>query len=70
MSFNVSYVFYVLVPVSKARSLWCWKYNRFLLQNFAPGQVQEVKKVEVIEQAVSWLSAEELLHFPKVYSYI
>ncbi len=49
--FNAGYVFYWLIPFSKARSLWCCcEYNRFLVNNFALGPVQEVKKVEVIEQ--------------------
>ncbi len=48
--FNAGYVFHWLIPFSKARSLWCCEYNRFLVNNFAPGPVQEVKQVEVIEQ--------------------
>ena len=49
-----------------ASSLWCCKYNQFLVLHAGP--VQEVKKVEVIEQAVSLVLAEELIHFPTVYS--
>ncbi len=52
------------MPFSKARSLWC------CIDSCTPGPVQEVKKVEVIEQAVSLVLAEELIHFPTVYSCI
>ena len=70
MVYDASYVFY---------GDWCLSQRLGrsdaasiidLVYNFAPGPVQEVKKVEVIEQAVSLVLAEELIHFPTVYSCI
>ncbi len=44
-------------------------YSILIVYNFAPGPVRKVKKVEVMEQAVSLVLAEELIHFPTVYAF-